>query len=282
MYMLARCDNENCNYEVSSNVNTCRHSKNRKCCINSPRMLLRAATCRVKRGEWRQGREADRSPQTYPTSRLTLRTGSSNVSLGFQNHHTMSSRSTDEVHRIASSDVSADERTLYDPESDDEGYDGRPSGELLAGDHDILDSEDERDRLLTQKDGLSGMFGKNGVRIGKLSQKAEKKERKKGHNEETSALMYEMEEGIGQSSTSLRSRRSSESDERRLLASTAQRKACQPSIHGSDSANTRRRHKEHGYGVESPYTYQSSCSSLSCSQSHTASRPPKTSKMQRP
>jgi hypothetical protein len=259
MYMLARCDNENCNYEVSSNVNTCRHSKNRKCCINSPRMLLRAAT--------------------YPTSRLTLRTGSSNVSLGFQNHHTMSSRSTDEVHRIASSDVSADERTLYDPESDD---DGRPSGELLAGDHDILDSEDERDRLLTQKDGLSGMFGKNGVRIGKLSQKAEKKERKKGHNEETSALMYEMEEGIGQSSTSLRSRRSSESDERRLLASTAQRKACQPSIHGSDSANTRRRHREHGYVVESPYTYQSSCSSLSCSQSHTASRPPKTSKMQRP
>jgi hypothetical protein len=142
----------------------------------------------------------------------------------------MSSRSTDDIHRTASSDVSADERTLYDPESDDEGYDGRPSGELLAGDHDILDSEDERDRLLTQKDGLTGMFGNKGVRIGKLSQKAEKRERKKGHNEETSALMYEMEEGIGQSSTSLRSRRSSESDEQRLLASTAQRKACQLSM----------------------------------------------------
>jgi hypothetical protein len=152
------------------------------------------------------------------------------VILGLQNHHTMSSRSTDDIHRTASSDVSADERTLYDPESDDEGYDGRPSGELLAGDHDILDSEDERDRLLTQKDGLTGMFGNKGVRIGKLSQKAEKREWKKGHNEETSALMYEMEEGIGQSSTSLRSRRSSESDEQRLLASTAQRKACQLSM----------------------------------------------------
>jgi hypothetical protein len=143
----------------------------------------------------------------------------------------MSPRSTDEIHRGASSDVSADERTLYDPESDDEGYDGRPSGELLAGDHDILDSEDERDRLLTQKDGISGMFGKKGVRIGKLSQKAQKKESKKGQNEETSALMYEMEEGIGHSSTSLRLRRSSESDEQRLLASTSQRKVCKLSIH---------------------------------------------------
>jgi hypothetical protein len=143
----------------------------------------------------------------------------------------MSPRSTDEIHRGASSDVSADERTLYDPESDEEGYDGRPSGELLAGDHDILDSEDERDRLLTQKDGITGMFGKKAVRIGKLSQKAEKRERKKGQNEETSALMYEMEEGIGHSSTSLRSRRSSESDEQRLRASTSQRKVYQLSVY---------------------------------------------------
>jgi hypothetical protein len=138
----------------------------------------------------------------------------------------MSSRSPDEFHRVAGSDVSADERTLYDPESDDDAYDGRPSGELLEGDHDILESEDERDRLLTQKDGLSGMFGKKGVRIGKLSQKAELKENKKGRNEETSALMYEMEEGIGRSNTSLRSRRSSESDEQRLLALKSQRQVC--------------------------------------------------------
>jgi hypothetical protein len=136
----------------------------------------------------------------------------------------MSSRSQDESRRVASSDASADERTLYDPESDDEGYDGRPSGELMEGDHDILDSEDERDRLLTQEQGI---FGKKGVKIGKLSRKAEMKERKGGQSEETSALMYEMEEGIGHnSSTSLRSRRSSESDEQRLIASRAQRKVC--------------------------------------------------------
>jgi hypothetical protein len=139
----------------------------------------------------------------------------------------MSSRSQDAIHRVASSDVSADERTLYDPDSEDEGYDGRPSGELLDGDHDILESEDERDRLLTQKDGLTGIFGKQGVKIGKLSRKAEMKERKKEQNEETSALMYEMEEGIGRSTTSLRSRRSSESDEQRLVALRLQRKACQ-------------------------------------------------------
>ncbi|EAT88008.2 hypothetical protein SNOG_04248 [Parastagonospora nodorum SN15] len=110
----------------------------------------------------------------------------------------MSSRSQDESRRAASSDASADERTLYDPESDDEGYDGRPSGELMEGDHDILDSEDERDRLLTQEQGI---FGKKGVKIGKLSRKAEMKERKRGQSEETSALMYEMEEGIGHNST---------------------------------------------------------------------------------
>jgi hypothetical protein len=138
----------------------------------------------------------------------------------------MSSGSHEDVHRAPSSDVSADERTLYDPDTEDEGYDGRPSGELLEGDHDILESEDERDRLLTQKDGITGMFGKQGVKIGKLSGKAEMKEGKRRQNEETNALMYEMEEGIGHSSTSLRSRRSSESDEQRLVALRLQRKVC--------------------------------------------------------
>ncbi|KAH7069235.1 alkaline-phosphatase-like protein [Paraphoma chrysanthemicola] len=136
----------------------------------------------------------------------------------------MSPRSNEESQRRPSSDGSADERTLYDPDTDDEGYDGRPSGELLEHDHDILDSEDERDRLLTQKDGLPGIFGKKSVKIGKLSRKAEAKAGKRGQNEESSALMYEMEEGIGHSSTSLRSRRSSESDEQRLLALRTQRK----------------------------------------------------------
>lgn len=139
----------------------------------------------------------------------------------------MSSQPHEEPHRAASYDASADERTLCEPASDDEGYDGRPSGELSEGDHDILESEDERERLLTQNDGITGMFGRkgSGVKIGKLSKKkVEMKEREKGRGEESSALMYKMEEGIGGSSSSLRSRRSSESDEQRLLAMRSQRK----------------------------------------------------------
>lgn len=112
--------------------------------------------------------------------------------------------------------MSADERTLYEP-SDDEGY--NPS-EVSDGDHDILESEDERERLLTQEKGISGLFNKKGVRIGKRERNAprEMKERKRNSNGETSALMYEMEEGgRGVSSSSLE-HRSSEEDERRLLA----------------------------------------------------------------
>lgn len=140
----------------------------------------------------------------------------------------MSSRPHDELNRVASSDISADDRTLCEHVSDDEGYDGRPSGDLSEGDHDLLESEDERERLLTQKDGGSGLFGRkgSGVKIGKREKKKEMKERRKGGNTESSALMYEMEEGIGVSSSSLRSRRSSESDEQRLLAIRSQRKVC--------------------------------------------------------
>ncbi|KAF1942584.1 ectonucleotide pyrophosphatase/phosphodiesterase family member 1 [Clathrospora elynae] len=144
----------------------------------------------------------------------------------------MSSRTHDELHRVASSDASVDEQTLYEHTDDDEGYDGRPSGELSEGDHDILESEDEREKLLTQKDGISGMLGGNGsgVKVGKWAKKKEMKERRKGGIEESSALMYEMEEGIGASSTSLRSRRSSESDEQRLHAIRSQRQAHRKSL----------------------------------------------------
>lgn len=139
----------------------------------------------------------------------------------------MATRSQDESHRIAGSDAGTDERTLYDHTSDDEGYDGRPSGELSKNDHDILDSEDERERLLTQSEGVKGILGRkgSGVTVGKWV-KDKTKARRKGGNEESSALMYEMEEGIGASSTSFRSRRSSDSDEQRLLASESQRKVC--------------------------------------------------------
>jgi hypothetical protein len=138
----------------------------------------------------------------------------------------MSSRPHDELQRVESSDASADERTLYDHTSDDERSDGRPSGELSEGEHDILESEDERERLLSRDNGAKNILGRkgSGVKVGKWDKKKEMKERRKGGNEESSALMYEMEEGVGASSTSLRSQRSSESDEQRLLAIRSQKK----------------------------------------------------------
>jgi len=131
---------------------------------------------------------------------------------------------------LISPSFSADERTLY-ATSDDERYDdGRPSGELSAGDHDILESEDERERLLTQKqEGISGLFSKkNGVVIGKPEERKFRNgkriiDRKRAQTEEESMLMYEMEEGVGASGSSL-SRDESESDKQRLLATKIHRK----------------------------------------------------------
>lgn len=128
---------------------------------------------------------------------------------------------------------SVDERTLVDHNGSDdgEGYsNARPSSEVSEGDHDILESEDERERLLTSQEGGSGLFsGKKGVKIGKREQKKpsadKQRQRMTGQNEEMSALMYEMEEGVGMSNSNL-SRHSSDADEQRLLATTTQRKAC--------------------------------------------------------
>lgn len=137
---------------------------------------------------------------------------------------------SDEVRKVAGSDI--DDRTLSDQIShtDDEGYQAsRPSVELSEGDHDILESEDERERLLTKKDGISGLFNKKSVKIGKREtakpNKAPKRARKKGRHGQRNELMYELEEGIAGSDASV-SRNSSESDEQRLLATASQRKAC--------------------------------------------------------
>lgn len=113
---------------------------------------------------------------------------------------------------------SADERTLIDPHSDDERYGSEVSdGEF---DHDILESEDEREKLLTRKDGI---FGNKSIRIGKRDRNAPTKQRgQKEYNDESSALMYEMEEGVGASSSSV-GRRSSESDEKRLFTTGVHR-----------------------------------------------------------
>lgn len=137
----------------------------------------------------------------------------------------MSTRSQDELHRVASSDAGTDEHTLYDHTSDEEGYDGRASGELSKNDHDILDSEDEREKLLTGDGAGKGILGRrsSAVKIGKWV-KGKTKARRKGGHEEANALMYEMEEGIGASSASLRSTRSAEQDKERLLANESQRK----------------------------------------------------------
>ena len=138
----------------------------------------------------------------------------------------MPSSARDDAATKASLDaLSADERTLCDNTSDDEGY--NPS-EVSDGDHDILESEDERERLLTQKEGFSSLFNKKGVRIGKRQRDAPRaaqmKERKRSSNGETSALMYEMEEGGHDLSTSSLERRSSEEDEKRVLATKSHRK----------------------------------------------------------
>lgn len=184
----------------------------------------------------------------------------------------MPSPPSQKAQRVSSADGSADERTLYEHTSDDENYDGRPSGDLSEGDHDILESEDEREKLLTRNDGGPGLFGRkgSGVKIGRLK-KAEMKERRKGGREESSALMYEMEEGIGASSTSLRSRRSSESDEQRLLAIRSRRKACLSCtcIGISDEDH---RHKEPAYGDGYVLTCPSSSYLSSSSPPHTVSR----------
>ena len=141
----------------------------------------------------------------------------------------MAARSQDELHRVASSDAGTDERTLYEHTDDDESYDGRPSGDLSKNDHDLLDSEDEREKLLTQDQEGKGFLGRKGsrVKVGKWV-KEKTKARRKGGNEESSALMYEMEEGIGASSTSFTSG-SSESDKRRLLGTESQRKVSEAS-----------------------------------------------------
>ena len=104
--------------------------------------------------------------------------------------------------------------------SDSASYGGRPSDDLSDADHDILESEDEREKLLTRTDGASGIFGRKGAgaRLGPLSQSKEMEERKRGGSEEERALMYEMEEGVGALRTSRRRRGSEESDEQRLRA----------------------------------------------------------------
>lgn len=133
-------------------------------------------------------------------------------------------------HDQASAVAGFDESTLWDRLSDNESYDGRPSGELSDADNDILASEDEREQLLTQKEGLSGFLKAKGVDVGKRL-KREMRELKRGQRDESSELMYEMGQDVGASNFDLRSRRSSESDGQRLLAMKMQRKVCSVDVY---------------------------------------------------
>lgn len=138
----------------------------------------------------------------------------------------MSTMSNGRVEHAAEFDArSLDERTLCD--EDGGAAHGRPSSELSEGDHDILESEDERERLLTKEKGISSVFGRTAVRVGprdNMNTRAGKqRQREAGRGGEASALLYELEGGPGVSDASL-SRRSSDSDEQRLLASKSQRK----------------------------------------------------------
>ncbi|KAF3046673.1 hypothetical protein E8E12_011517 [Didymella heteroderae] len=90
----------------------------------------------------------------------------------------------------------------HDDASDSDDYDLRPSVEHSDGDHDLLESEDERERLLTQKEGISGLFS-SGVKIGRRNggrTKAEMTERKRGVSTGTSTPTYDTEEAAGESS----------------------------------------------------------------------------------
>ncbi|KAF1360682.1 Phosphodiest-domain-containing protein [Lizonia empirigonia] len=110
----------------------------------------------------------------------------------------MSSQSREDRSRVAGD-------SHYEDDSENDDYDIRPSAELSDADHDILESEDERERLLTQKEGLSGLFS-SGVKIGRRhdgQNRADMTERKSGLNTGSSTPTYDTEEGIGASTQSL-------------------------------------------------------------------------------
>lgn len=117
---------------------------------------------------------------------------------------------------------STDDHTLCGDEERNAGR-TRFSTDISEDGHDILESEDERERLLTNE---SGFFGKTKVRIGSRKEDAALEEKHRGReesSEEREALMYELEEGVGSSNSSLL-RKSGELKRRRPAGTTAKRK----------------------------------------------------------
>lgn len=116
---------------------------------------------------------------------------------------------------------STDELTLCGDEEKNSGQ-ARASTDVSEDGHDILESEDERERLLTNE---SGFFGRTKVRIGSRKEDAleDKHRGRKESGKEREALMYELEEGVGSSNSSLL-RNSGELKRRRLAGTTVKRK----------------------------------------------------------
>ncbi|EON61896.1 hypothetical protein W97_01114 [Coniosporium apollinis CBS 100218] len=114
-----------------------------------------------------------------------------------------------------------------EPESDVETITaGRTSFEVTQDDHEVLQEDEEREKLLmgdADQEGLRRIFvGNNGKedaraghRRGMKQKKSGKSDRKRRRRRRDSASVYAMEEG-GQSSSSLSSTSSSESDQQRL------------------------------------------------------------------
>jgi hypothetical protein len=152
------------------------------------------------------------------------------------------------------------------PHSDDEDYDdGRPSAEMAPHDREILEEEEERENLLS-RGGSAGKFpalfrpskdNRDAVKIGALERKRlrreARRERKGARNGESSELMYEMEEGVGQSDSDL-SRDSSLSDQQRLNALLVNKKVCLSDAVYRIETNSHIRRAGPVYGNESAYT----------------------------
>lgn len=145
--------------------------------------------------------------------------------------------------------TTADETNDARTYSDDESDDGRPSAELLEGDRGILEEEEERERLLMANKSIKA--GKQEKAERRTGRRRDRK-RRGGHGE-TSQLMYEMEEGVGASSTSISSN-SSESDAQRLLATATQRKASSAIRIIYLILTSTFRPVEHEYGGDSVFT----------------------------
>lgn len=124
--------------------------------------------------------------------------------------------------KLLSSSAYDDDAASFNSGSDDDerSIRGKTSLEIALQDQEVLDSEDEREQLLSRGLPQTGSTSRDKVKISKWERrklareaKKDRKQRRKGEDE----VMYEMEEGVRPSDSELElSRNSSESDLQRL------------------------------------------------------------------